>query len=98
MPQWGPDSRELFYQIQTAAGVTMMVAANDTEPTFSAGTPVPLFEGPYAAGVLGRHHVFDVSADGERLLMIKLGEATTSPVILVQNWVEELTRLVPTEQ
>ena len=46
-PQWGPDSRDLFFQ--TSQG-TIMVATNGTEPTFSPGTPAPLFSGPYLIG------------------------------------------------
>ena len=42
-PQWGPDSRELFFQTDEG---TIMVAANETEPTFDQGIPVPLVEGP----------------------------------------------------
>ncbi len=58
----------------------------------------PLFEGPYYDGIMS----FDVSSDGERLLMIKqdpdpTGESSGQPeLIQVQNWFEELTRLVPT--
>jgi hypothetical protein len=39
---------------------------------------------------------FDVSPDGQRLLMVKLDERKPQPVtemILVQNWFEELKRL-----
>ena len=101
-PVWGPDSQELFYQTQGLSGgpVTMIVAANDTDPTFSPGNPVPLFEGPYLLAQPARHRVFDVSANGQRFLMIKEGTDTSSgqqQVVVVLNWFEELTRLVPTE-
>ena len=43
---------------------------------------------------------WDVSSDGQRLLMIKQPSAARTDgrleIILVQNWFEELTRLVPT--
>ena len=44
---------------------------------------------------------YDVSADGERFLMIKpppqaVGVDARAETILVQNWTEELKRLVPT--
>ena len=47
---------------------------------------------------LGR--MYDVSADGQRFLMIKetsgADERPPSPrIVLVQNWFEELKRLVP---
>ena len=51
-------------------------------------------------GALGR--MYDVSADGQRFLMIKeASEADERPpsprIILVHNWFEELKRLVPTK-
>ena len=44
---------------------------------------------------------YDVSPDGQRFLMIKAGggsdQAAAPPsIIVVQNWFEELKRLVPT--
>jgi hypothetical protein len=46
--------------------------------------------------------MYDVSADGQRFLVIKeTPGADESPpsarIILVQNWFEELKRLVPTK-
>jgi hypothetical protein len=52
-----------------------------------------------SAGEAGR--TFDVAADGKRFLMIKpaSGEAAPPPqsLIVVENWLEELKRLVPTK-
>ena len=42
-PVWSPDGRELFY----LSGDKMMVAAVQTEPSFSVGKPRLLFEGSY---------------------------------------------------
>ena len=45
------------------------------------------------------HRTFDVSLDGQRFLMIKQNvNAADVPrsIIVVQNWHEELKRLVPT--
>ncbi len=42
---------------------------------------------------------YDLSLDGQRFLMVKLEQRKPTPVtemILVQNWFEELKRLVPT--
>ncbi len=43
--------------------------------------------------------MYDVSPDGRRFLMIKQAtdEGTAAPVqlVVVQNWIEELKRLVP---
>ena len=100
MPVWAQDGRELFYQVKENADapLRLMAAAIETEPTFRHGRPRALFEGPYYAGVMS----FDVSSDGERFLMIKqdpapTGESYDQPeLILVENWFEDLTRLVPT--
>ena len=42
----------------------------------------------------------DISPDGERFLMIRtLEDTSTTPpqIVIVKNWLEELERLVPTE-
>jgi hypothetical protein len=44
---------------------------------------------------------YDISADGQQFLMLKEGgiDGTAAPpsMIVVQHWVEELKRLVPTK-
>jgi serine/threonine-protein kinase len=97
-PKWGPDG-ELFFR--TSEGAIMM-ATNVIDPTFSPGTPVRLFDGPYLIGNPVSPRTFDVSPDGQRLLMIKEEGATTDATVeeaeikIVLNWTDELTRLVPT--
>ena len=109
-PQWGPDSRELFFQTR---GGTIMVATNETEPTFSPGTAAPAFGEPYfIRDSLFPPRAFDISSDGQRLLVIKEGSGSSpiqgsgaatdttgeEPEIhVVLNWAEELTRLVPVD-
>ena len=68
--------------------------------SFIFGNPEVVFEETYRdAGVFQR--AYDVSPDGKRFLMIKEGspddEAGLTQVIVVQNWLEELKRLVPVE-
>jgi len=62
-------------------------------------TPTTLFEGPYGHNHTGR--TYDIAPDGKRFLMIKaVGDADQTAVptslVVVQNWGEELKRLVPT--
>ena len=90
-PRWGPDSRELFYQTSDGA---IMMATNVTEPTFTPGPPVRLIEGPYV--IDQAQGAFDVSPDGQRFLMLKEDTGAQQQIILVQNWFDELQRLVPT--
>ncbi len=94
-PLWAFNGRELFYR----RGAALMTVPVQTEPNFTPATPEVLFEGDYFAGAGGR--AYDVSPDGERFLMIIEGEGAESTsaapqIILVQNWFEELRRLVPT--
>ena len=95
-PMWARSGRELFHLDGTNAMTTVPV---QTAPNFSYGNPTKLFDGRYYAAVPGR--TYDVSPDGKRFLMIKegAGGSDTSPApafIVVQNWTEELKRLVPT--
>ena len=99
-PQWGPDGGELFFQ--TSEGGIMM-AAIITEPTFSHEPPVRLFDGPYFVGASPRPRAFDISPDGQRLLMIKEDSPSDTAsaqrdIIVITNWFEELKRLVPTDE
>jgi hypothetical protein len=74
-----------------------MVVDIKTEPKFEVGTPQSLFEaGDYLAGEPTRG--YNISRDDQRFLMVK-GQLLLPPVTrmsLVQNWFEELKRLVPT--
>ena len=92
-PLWSPDGRELFYRGPRG----MMVVPVETDPTFSAGDPDVLFEQQYYVDRSRR--TYDLAPDG-RFLMVKEssagdGEGPAAQIILVQNWFEELKRLVP---
>jgi serine/threonine-protein kinase len=94
-PVWASSGRELFYLSTNGA---LMAVAIQTRPTMTVGRPVPLFQGPYLReGLSGR--TYDVSPDGTRFLMIKQAggpETGRAPhIMLVENWFEELNRLVP---
>jgi serine/threonine-protein kinase len=96
-PEWDRNGRELFYR----SGNKMMSVEVTTQPTFSAGKPKVLFEGRYFAvqpPLAGT--AYDVSLDGQRFLMVKETEATTSntQINVVQNWFQELKQRVPTEK
>ena len=93
-PLWGPDGRELFYW----SNAGLMAVPVETEPNFMPGNPELLFNlGAYSYSA-GRNYA--VAPDGERFLMIKQSgsdETSSTEFILVQNWFEELKRLVPTD-
>ena len=70
-----------------------------TEPSFESGNPSTIIDGPYLGG---NGYLYDVSADGQRFLMIKQTETSDEASVpaedvIVENWTEELKRLVPTE-
>ena len=90
---WSPDGSEVFYVVEPGR---MMAVPVDTGQSFSHGSPRLVFEGSYYTGLLSRN--YDVSPDG-RFLMIRQGSLTDAAppqLVLVQNWFEELKRLVPT--
>ena len=96
-PLWAPDGRELFYLQQD---MEMMAASVETEPTFTIGKREPLFGmEPYFVQAIVRRVA--ISPDGQRFLLLKIGtgseDAAVPPsIIVVQNWFQELKRLVPT--
>ena len=99
-PLWSPDGSELFYRNLT--GDRMMVVTVTTEPSFRVSRPEVLFEGRYGRGLAGGLN-YDVSSDGQRFVMISVEQdgdreaaSTNTPLVLVENWFQELERLVPT--
>ena len=96
-PVWSPDGQELFYRESTRLLMTVPV---DTEPSFTYDTPERVFGfGGYYFPSQGRD--YDISPDGRRFVFLmapgaQRGEDAAPQVILVQNWFEELKRLVPT--
>ena len=93
---WSPDGRELFYRGPRG----MLVVPVETEPTFTPGNPEVLFETQYYFAISFR--TYDLAPDGQRFLMIKEGALTDdsgtsarTQIVLIENWFEELERLVP---
>jgi hypothetical protein len=75
----------------------MAVSIAPTEGGVEAGTPRLLFEGRFAvSGLPGDDAWYDVGPDGQRFLMIRAEEATTT-IVMVQEWLTELKHLVPTK-
>ena len=71
--------------------------------TFVPGKPARILNGKYVAGSTTRGYPlrsYDVSADGQRFLMLKetAGASTSAPLptmTVVVNWIEELKSRVP---
>lgn len=90
-PRWSGDGTEIFYQIDN----TLMRVPVRTTPHLVVGRPEPLFKTGYLAGFGPAQ--YDVSPDGKRFYFIQLDaeESAALPVHIVENWFEELKRLVP---
>ena len=70
------------------------VSVTTTESDIAFGKPEVVVERPYfAGGGLGR--AYDIAPDGERFLMLRAAGDSERELIFVQNWGEELKRLVP---
>jgi Tol biopolymer transport system component/predicted Ser/Thr protein kinase len=94
-PAWNHNGKELFYR----TGNKMMALDVATQPGFVVGKPHMLFEGQYVTNDWPQvSTVYDVSADGQRFLMVKPTEQASSAtqINVVLNWFEELKRKVPT--
>jgi serine/threonine-protein kinase len=101
-PVWSHDGREIFY---LAPDNQLMAVPVSVAPSgaFAAGTPVRLFEARYYGGFFGgssalNSRQFDVTPDGSFLMLKDLNVAGGSMrLIVVQRWIDELRRLVPTK-
>jgi len=99
-PLWARSGQELIYVSPTGALVRVGV---ERAQLWAATTPTPLVkEGYYTSPGAYPGRTYDIAPDGQRFLMIKEGggaDQTAAPasLIVVQHWVEELKRLVPTK-
>jgi Tol biopolymer transport system component len=89
-PLWNRNGRELFFR----NGNKMMAAPINTQQGFSAGTPKMLFQGQYVT-LSNSTPNYDVTADGQKFLMLKTTVPPTQINVIV-NWFEELKQKVPT--
>lgn len=102
-PVWARNGKELFYL--DAANMLTGVPIQATAATLGAGTPVRILDRAYYTGSTARGYdlrAYDVSADGQRFLMIKeatpdASTDTPARLVVVLNWAEELkARAAPT--
>jgi Tol biopolymer transport system component len=93
-PVWRRGGGELYYR----SGDKMMAVTVTTSPTFKAGPPRVLWEGVYSRGTASSCGMpgvtsssYDVSADGERFLMVRDdAPPDASRIIVVLNWAQEV--------
>ena len=90
-PVWSPSGDELYYR----NGSTWRVVKVSTEGDFARSSPETLFEGSFI-NPFGLS--YDVHPDGRRFLVIQpQPQPPPTEIRIVQNFFEELKRLVPTE-
>jgi Tol biopolymer transport system component len=81
-PTWNANSKEIFYRI----GDRMMsVRVHATADDLTLSPPETLFERTYAYGAGITIPNYDVSADGQRFLMVK-DELTAGRLRMIVNW------------
>jgi eukaryotic-like serine/threonine-protein kinase len=98
-PLWAPSGQELFYVAPTGA---LMRVGVERAPSWAATTPTFLVKERFPSLNTHNGRTYDISSDGQRFLLIKEdggSEQTAAPpqIIVVQHWIEELKRLVPTK-
>ncbi len=93
---WGEHGDQLFYRHEGQIWAVDI----QTDGGFSISNRHLLFDKPaYYRGVSGQIRDYDLDPRSQRFLMVRFDQGTPTPVtemILVQNWFEELKRLVPT--
>jgi serine/threonine-protein kinase len=94
---WKRNGGELYYR----NGDKMMAVQVHTAGSFQASKPALLWTGRYAHGLGSACGApgttssnYDVTADGQRFLMIQHDEQAPAQINVVVNWTEELKRLM----
>ena len=93
-PGWARNQPELYYRNGSDEMVAVPLLPGDK---FETGTEQVLFPaGAYRSDFW--HAAYDVSVDDKRFVMIRISDSGSldEEVIAVENWFEELNRLVPT--
>ena len=97
LPVWSRDGRELFFS--SLDGRQILAVAMPGSP-LSAGRPRVLFEFALLAQAAG-NRPYDIAPDGRFVMIpgdpLKSGDVASQNLVVVQNWFEELKRLVPTQ-
>ena len=91
-PRWSRDGKEIFY-VRSAQLVAVAVSRKGDDVSF--GESRPLFP-IRLARLLGPGFdlvtAYDVAPDGRFLALLRRGEETPTPLVLLQNWTEALNR------
>jgi Tol biopolymer transport system component len=96
-PVWARDGSKLFFWSETGGSVSIMAVSIAPGPPSNWGAPRPVARGPYVQ--ISTDTQYD-EWNGRFLVMksaVPTGMSTRDEIVIVQNWFEELKRLVPTK-
>lgn len=85
-PRWRADGKELFYIRSDGTAVAVEVGATGDE--FHIGHEVEMFRAVFARGF----QCWDPFPDGQQFLVSVLAGEGSTPIVVVQNWAEELKK------
>jgi serine/threonine-protein kinase len=86
-PLWSPAGDEIFFLDEDDNMVSVPV---ETEPTFTHGLPRVLFSAANLAVAEYANHPYDVTADGQRFLMLEPVSANEDQLVVWQGFFEVL--------
>ena len=92
---FGGQPRTLYYSAGTSQRRKMMAVSISNERGFAANVPQALFDFTNAALLLFRSH--DLHPNGDRFLIAAPGARQVQRLVYVQNWLDEVERLVPSD-
>ena len=99
-PKWSADGEALYF-VGIGGGVSVWMAAVETEDAFQFERPRRLFSGSYSEGGLYQL-TFDALRGGGRFLLARDDvdsssnqESGTTQLVVVDHWFDELRRLAP---
>ena len=90
-PTWDPQGTAIYYR---AGNKMMTVGVSFAGDDITLASPRQLFERQYAYGAGITIANYDVTADGERFVMVK-DESSAGRLNVVLNWQSDLNRLAP---
>ena len=93
-PRWRADGKELFYLGPDTSLRAVPITASPDGRSLTVGTPAVLFRAAPFSGFTSNARIeYAVSADGERFLVNRATEgSTTTPITVVANWTAALSK------
>jgi hypothetical protein len=98
-PVWSPDGGKLYYVTVDGDALRSVSVGSTDSRSLAIGTEQTVLTDLRLppADWLVPNWFFDIHPDGDRFLMLLEREAESTTLVVVENWFEELKRLVPVE-